>query len=95
MTFQLSKTIVVNQFVRPADKRVFKITTQSGREIIATEDHQFMTDRGWREVHEIQKKYDRIGILAVDCLHHEIDYYFNRLDGNLDDKKPSLPIFIF
>jgi DNA-directed RNA polymerase beta subunit len=80
MTFHLSKTIVIHQFVRPADKRVFKITTQSGREIIATEDHQFMTDRGWREVHEINKKYDRIGVLAANCLHHEEEYYFSRLD---------------
>ena len=80
MTFELSRTFVVNHFVRPADKRVFKITTQSGREIIATEDHQFMTDRGWREVHEIQKKYDRIGILAANCLDKPEEYYFSRLD---------------
>jgi DNA-directed RNA polymerase beta subunit len=79
-TFKLSKTRVVHQFVRPTDKRVFKITTQSGREIVATEDHKFMTDRGWREVREIQKGTERIGVLAADSLDHEDEYYFNRLD---------------
>jgi intein/homing endonuclease len=50
ITLEYSNTKVVNQYVRKTDKRIYKITTVSGREIIATYDHKFMTAEGWKEV---------------------------------------------
>ena len=63
-TMEISTTKVVNQFVRSTDEKIYKIKTISGREIIATEDHKFMTSEGWKEVGEIMKSSDKdIGIL--------------------------------
>ena len=38
-TMETSYTKVVNHYVRETDKVIYKITTLSGREIVATEDH--------------------------------------------------------
>lgn len=54
-TFAISTTKVVNQYVRNTDKKIFKITTKSGRSIVATEDHKFMTSNGWKRVDEIDE----------------------------------------
>lgn len=43
-------TTVVHQYCRPADKPVYTITTITGRQIIATNDHKFMTNEGWRDL---------------------------------------------
>ena len=58
-----SYTKVVNQYVRETEKIVYKITTLSGREIIATEDHKFMTTEGWCEVRNMVINDTHIGIL--------------------------------
>ena len=42
-TCDTTSTRVIRQFIKKADNRVYKIITCSGREIIATEDHKFMT----------------------------------------------------
>ena len=47
-TLQSSKTKVINHFVRETDKKIVKLRTLSGREIICTEDHLFMTENGWQ-----------------------------------------------
>jgi DNA-directed RNA polymerase II subunit RPB2 len=62
-TFDITTTKVVNQYVRNTDKIVYKLTTKSGRSIIATEDHKFMTSNGWKRVDEINKD---IGIYAPE-----------------------------
>ena len=66
-TLETSITKVVNHFIRPNDKPVYKITTVSGREIIATEDHKFMTIengiQGWKEVKDIDINKTKIGLL--------------------------------
>jgi len=61
-TFKLSTTKVVHQYVRSTDKKIYKVKTVSGREIIATEDHKFMTDKGWVEVQHLNEE-TRIGVL--------------------------------
>ncbi|GLC54541.1 hypothetical protein PLESTB_000877700 [Pleodorina starrii] len=48
-TLEPSYTQVVHQYVRPTEKQLFRVTTVSGRSIVATEDHKFMTDQGWME----------------------------------------------
>jgi DNA-directed RNA polymerase beta subunit len=52
-TFEISITRVVNQFIRPNEFPIYKLTTVSGREIRATEDHKFMTNEGWKTVDQI------------------------------------------
>ena len=41
-TLEMSITKVINQFIRPADTKVYKLTTISGSSIIATADHKFI-----------------------------------------------------
>ena len=68
VTLEISITKVVNHFIRPNDKPVYKITTVSGREIIATEDHKFMCKdiengiQEWKEVKDIKSYNTKIGI---------------------------------
>jgi DNA-directed RNA polymerase beta subunit len=52
-TMEISNTKVTHHYIRKTDKKIYKLTTLSGREIIATEDHKFMTYDGWREVREM------------------------------------------
>ena len=52
-TFELSNTKVVNHFVRKNEFPVYKLTTISGREIIATEDHKFTTNNGWKTIKDM------------------------------------------
>lgn len=49
-TMYISVTKVINQYVRSTDKKICEVTTVSGRKIVATEDHQFMTNQGWKEI---------------------------------------------
>jgi DNA-directed RNA polymerase beta subunit len=52
-TFEQSHSNVVNQFVRENEHPIYKITTESGREITATGDHKFMTNIGWATVDQM------------------------------------------
>ena len=52
---------VINNYVRDTDKRIYTITTESGRSIVATEDHPFMTTEGWKEVEQLHED-DLVGI---------------------------------
>jgi len=62
-TLEVTSTRVVNQFVRPNDFPIHRLTTISGREIVATEDHKFMTDLGWKTVGEMKMNSSiRVGI---------------------------------
>jgi DNA-directed RNA polymerase beta subunit len=65
-TFKTSNTKVINQYVRSTDKQIFKITTEDGRSIIATEDHKFMTTRGWLQVKYMNETYTKIGIYTPE-----------------------------
>jgi DNA-directed RNA polymerase beta subunit len=62
-TMSTSHTKVVHQYVRETDKKIFKIKTISGREIIATADHKFMTTEGWQTVGNMNINETMIGIL--------------------------------
>jgi DNA-directed RNA polymerase beta subunit len=62
-TLDRSVSPVINQYVRETDKKLYKITTISGREIIATDDHKFMTDNGWKTVESFDIEKTKIGIL--------------------------------
>lgn len=57
-----STSTVVDQFVKPTDKKIYRIVTDSGRQITATYDHLFMTFDGWKRVEQIDKS-TLLGIL--------------------------------
>jgi len=62
-TMKTSFTKVVNHYIRETTKKIYKLTTISGREIVATEDHKFMTINGWCEVQNMDVNETMIGIL--------------------------------
>jgi len=62
-TFKTSHTEVVNHYVRETEKKIYKVKTISGREIIATEDHKFMTTSGWCEVQNMEVNETMIGTM--------------------------------
>ena len=56
-----SPSRIINHYVRNTDKNIFTITTESGRKIVATEDHMFMTDSGWKQLCEMNMN-TKVGI---------------------------------
>jgi DNA-directed RNA polymerase beta subunit len=49
-------TKVVNQYVRFTNKDIVRVRTFSGKEIVCTDDHMFMTDQGWTPAKELVNK---------------------------------------
>lgn len=64
------KNTSINAFMafKPRAK-VLKITTETGREITATEDHPFLTPEGMKELREI--KYGKISIYPFEGVEYE------------------------
>jgi len=60
-TMLLENTKVVHQYVRRPSNPVYKITVASGRTIIATNNHKFMTNQGWKNLREFDD-YTKLGI---------------------------------
>ena len=90
-SFEVSKTRVVNHFIQENTQPVYKITTISGREIIATEDHKFSTNAGWKTVKEMMEDPElRVGVFDIDTLHvtfaevHSIIPVSNRLVSDIE-----------
>ena len=67
-TMETSYTKVVNHYIRETTKKIYKIITISGREIVATEDHKFMTTEGWCEVQNMLVNETLIGIMPFQKL---------------------------
>jgi len=61
-THESSPSKVINHYVRNTDKMIFTVTTVSGRKIVATADHIFMTYEGWKQVCDLDVKGDLVGI---------------------------------
>ena len=52
-TGRMEAVEVVNQYVRETEKKIYKLTTVSGRTIVATDNHPFIGETGWQTVAEI------------------------------------------
>jgi DNA-directed RNA polymerase subunit B' len=90
-TFETSTTKVVHHYVRKTDKLIYKVTTESGREIIATEDHKFMTSDGWCEVKDIKGKL--LGVsLEPKYLPHDVEKYEIINEDHIRALDKSIPI---
>jgi DNA-directed RNA polymerase beta subunit len=61
-TMKTSITKVIHQYIRPTENKIYRIRTVSGREIIATGNHNFMTTDGWKSVDNMNND-TMIGIL--------------------------------
>jgi DNA-directed RNA polymerase beta subunit len=76
-TMDISYTKVVNHYIRETDKKICKLKTINDREIVATEDHKFMTTEGWKRVDEFIVNDTYIGIMPTP----------NHLKENKDNKE--------
>ena len=85
-TLEITETEVINQFVRPNEYPIYKVTTVSGREIVATEDHKFMTDQGWKTVGEINNDLHKY---KIACDFNPITKLFNFIDIQSITEKPN------
>ena len=82
-TLDMTDTKVVNHFVRKNEYPIYKVETISGRDIIATSDHKFMTNQGWKTVDDMINNNDiSVGICMTD-------YSINYIEK---DKTPNLII---
>jgi DNA-directed RNA polymerase beta subunit len=61
ITMKTEYTFVIGHYNRVTDKKVYDVQTISGRNLIATYDHKFMTNEGW-EVSENFNKTTKLGI---------------------------------
>ena len=71
-TLEISETLVKGQFVQPSHNPVYELTTVSGRKIVATSDHTFMTDRGWKTVDDLL--LDSTICIGISIAHTSTDY---------------------
>lgn len=61
-SLEMTSARVCNQYVRDTDKRICTIEITGGRRITATDDHRFMTDKGWKQVRDIRPGEDKMAI---------------------------------
>jgi DNA-directed RNA polymerase beta subunit len=61
-TMETENTFVVAHYNRDTDKKVYNVTTVSGRTLIATYDHKFMTDKGWEISDNFDSSNTKLGI---------------------------------
>ena len=54
VTGQMQSVGVIHQYVRDTDKTIYRLTTVSGRTIVATDNHPFITEEGWKSVEDIR-----------------------------------------
>jgi len=71
-TLEITETLVKGQFVQPSHNPVYELATVSGRKIIATSDHTFMTDQGWKTVDDMI--LDSTIRLGISMKHSQDDY---------------------
>ena len=69
-----SKTKVIHQYVRVTDKEIYELETISGRKIIATSNHPFMTSTGNKKVEDIVEG-DCVGVYLhnLKTYAHDVD----------------------
>ncbi len=59
---------VVNQYVRETDKPIYRLTTVSGRTLVATDNHPLITESGWMTVAEMADCLGRGETVAIGVL---------------------------
>ena len=54
ITGRMTSVGVIHQYVRDTEKSIYRLTTVSGRTIVATDNHPFITEEGWKSVEDIR-----------------------------------------
>lgn len=65
-TLEIKTTKVINHIVQSTYKKIVKIQTITGREIVCTDDHKFMTNKGWKIPKEFNKDTKVLILLKED-----------------------------
>ncbi len=68
-TLKTERTRIYNFFIvdsKVKGGKVYKLTSEDNREIIATFDHPFLTNRGWVELESIDKENDTVATYEVN-----------------------------
>lgn len=74
-TMQTSVTKVIHQYVRPTENKIYEVETVSGRKIIATGNHNFMTTEGWKAT-DTFGAHTKIGVLTnPKYVSHDVENY--------------------
>lgn len=89
-TMESENTKVVGCHTGPTKKEMFRITTISGRSIIATFDHKFMTSEGWKKVEDIIPGKTLLGILPGNSKEKSIEIR-NILEKELSEFIKRMP----
>lgn len=64
VTGQMQSVGVIHQYVRDTEKSIYRLTTVSGRTIVATDNHPFITEEGWKSVEDIRRSpVKKLGIV--------------------------------
>jgi hypothetical protein len=69
---ELSNTRVIDHFTILNLNPAVEVCLKSGKKIVATNDHKFMTSNGWREVKNMHINETEIAILANDKIIYEL-----------------------
>lgn len=56
VTLEQKPTKVINQYVKPTEKKIIELTLLSGRTITCTEDHPILTYNGWKSSGSLTKE---------------------------------------
>ena len=66
VTLTLSTSRVIHQYVRPTEKRIYRLVASGGRTLTATENHPLMTQRGWVHVGDLKPESDLLAVVAEE-----------------------------
>jgi len=80
---ELSNTIVVDHFIIQNKRDVIEVVLNSGKQIIATEDHKFMTSNGWCEVTNLINNNSYIAILENNKIIYDKVIYIKKVSDRL------------
>jgi DNA-directed RNA polymerase beta subunit len=69
-TMESEHTQVVNHYNRITSKMVYNVLTISGRNLIATYDHKFMTADGWQVSNDFEPMITKLGIYMKSNLYN-------------------------
>jgi DNA-directed RNA polymerase beta subunit len=96
VTGQMQSVSVIHQYVRDTEKSIYRLTTVSGRTIVATDNHPFITEEGWKSVEDIRgSPVKKLGIIpnwvdsnSADAIHARL-YGFYHAKHTFDTKEDA------
>ncbi len=85
-------TKVTHQYVRPTENKIYEVETISGRKIVATGNHNFMTTEGWKKVEDFDTN-TKIGVfMNPEPVSMEVEDYLILDENGFKDKLNAIGI---